>query len=111
VSFAGTSDIVNVLVESSTPTPDEIYIHEENQVSQETYVESILIVSSSSQSLQFLNMVHQVSFGVSSFSGCLEFSPKFLQISVSPNNVIPLAVFKLCLPNLCLSFPHLWELT
>ena len=36
-------------------------------------------------------MVHQVSSGVS-FSKCLEFSLKFLQISVNPSNDISLAV-------------------
>ena len=108
MSFAGTSDIVNVLVESSTPTPDEIYIHEENQVSQETYVESILIVSSSSQSLQFLTMVHQVSFGVSSFSGCLEFSLdffiRFLRFLVM---VYHYQCMKYVLENSCLFFPYI----
>jgi len=30
---ARTSDVVDALVNSSTPMPDEIYIHEENQES------------------------------------------------------------------------------
>jgi len=34
MSSAGTSDGVYVLVDSSTLTPDEIYIHEKNQKSQ-----------------------------------------------------------------------------
>jgi len=91
VSSAGTSDVVDVLVNFSTPTPDEIYIHEENQESQEMEVEFIPIVFSFSQLLEFLAIVHQVSSGISSFSGCLEFSP------VSPINVISIAVSKVCL--------------
>ena len=46
VPSAGIND-VNVPVDSRIPTPNEIYIHEENQESQETDVESIPIVSSS----------------------------------------------------------------
>ena len=34
VSSAGTSDVVDASVDSSTPTPDETYIHEKNQESQ-----------------------------------------------------------------------------
>ena len=37
-------------------------------------------------------MVHQASTHVSSFSGCLEFSSEFLQISVNPSIVTSLAV-------------------
>ena len=33
MSSQSTIDIVDALVDSSTPTPDEIYIHEENQES------------------------------------------------------------------------------
>ena len=79
----------------STLTPDEIYIHEENQESQETEV----VVFSSSHSLEFLTMVHQVSSGVSSFSGYLEFSLEFLKIFVSHSNVIPLGVSEVRLPR------------
>ena len=49
-------------------------------------------------------MVHQVSSDVSSFSVCLEFSLKFLHISVSPINVIPLAVSEVRLPRKPISF-------
>ena len=49
-------------------------------------------VSSSSESLEFLVMLHKINFGVSFFSGCLNFSPQFLQISVVPYNDIPLAI-------------------
>ena len=48
VPSAGTSDVVDALVNSSTPKPDEIYIHEKNQMSQETEVEFIPIVFFSS---------------------------------------------------------------
>ena len=41
-------------------------------------------------------MLHKVNFRVSFFSGCLDFSPKFFQISVVPNNVIPLAMSEVC---------------
>jgi len=44
-------------------------------------------------------MVHQVSFGVSSFSGYLEFSSKFIQITNSLSNVIPLSVSEVRLPK------------
>ena len=51
-------------------------------------------------------MVHQVISGVSSFSGCLEFSSEFFQISVSPNNVMPLVMFEIRLPRKSMSlFP------
>jgi len=49
-------------------------------------------------------MLHQVSFGVSSFSGCLDFSSEFLQNFVYPNNVIPLAAPEVCLPRTPISF-------
>ena len=53
-------------------------------------------------------MVHKISSGVSSFSGCLEFSPVFFQISVSPSIIIPLAMSEVrFLENLCLSFLYL----
>ena len=57
VSSVITSD-VDTLVNSSTLTHDEVYINEKNQESQETEVESTPIVYSSSQSLQFLAMIH-----------------------------------------------------
>ena len=57
ISSAGISDIVDVLVDSSTSIPDEIHIHKENQDSQETEVDYIPIISSSSQSFEFLAMV------------------------------------------------------
>ena len=44
ISFEDTSDAVDTLVESSMPIADEIYIHEDNQDSQETEIESIVIV-------------------------------------------------------------------
>ena len=90
-----TSDVIDALMESSAPITDEINVHEENYNSQETNFESIIVtlsVSSPSESLEFLVMLHKVNFGVSSFSGCLDFSHEFLQISVVPKNVIPLAV-------------------
>jgi len=49
-------------------------------------------VSSYSESLTFLTMLHQVSSGVLTFSECLDFSLEFLQICVCPSKVIPLAV-------------------
>ena len=52
----------------------------------------------------FFAMIHQVSSGVSLFSGCLEFSPEFLQISISPTNVIPLAMSEVRLPRKLMSF-------
>ena len=77
---SSTIDIVDALVDSSTPTPDGTYIHEENQDSQETGIESIIAtpsMSSSSESLEFLVMLHQVSSCVSSFNRCLEFFLEF----------------------------------
>ena len=90
MSSAGTNNVDDVLVDSSTLTPDGTCIHEENQKSQETEIESIVAIPSvffSNQSLEFLAMVHQVSFVVSSLNGCLEFSLKFLHISICPSNV------------------------
>jgi len=50
-------------------------------------------MSFSSESLEFLVMLHQVNSGIFfSFSRCVEFSPEFLQIFVGPSDVIPLAV-------------------
>ena len=83
MSSTGTSDIVDALVDSNTLIPNEIYIHEKNQESQEIEIESIIAtpsMSSFNELLEFLAMLHQISPGVSSFSGCLKFSPKFLQI-------------------------------
>jgi len=74
----------------STPITDKIYVHENNQDGQENEVEFMVItpsVSSSSESLKFLALLHHVSFVVSSFSECLEFS-HFLQISICPSKVI-----------------------
>ena len=90
VSSAGTNNVDDVLVDSSTLTPDGTCIHKENQKSQEIEIESIVAIPSvffSSQSLEFLTMVHQVSFVVSSLSRCLEFSLKFLHIFICPSNV------------------------
>jgi len=50
-------------------------------------------VSSSKESLESFAMVHQVTHSVSSFSECLKKILSFLHISVSPNDVISLAVF------------------
>jgi len=105
-----TSDVVDALTESSTPITDEINVHEDNHNSQETGVESIVgipSVSSPSESLKFLVMLHKVNSGVS-FSGCLDFFHEFLHICVVPNNVIPLPVSEVCPPRKpCLSFPYL----
>ena len=104
-----TSDVVDALTESSTPITDEINVHEDNHNSQETGVESIVgipSVSSSSESLKFLAMLHKVNSGVS-FSGCLDFFPEFLHICVVPNNVIPLPVSEVGPRKPCLSFPYL----
>jgi len=94
----------------STPITDKIYVHENNQDGQENEVEFMVItpsVSSSSESLKFLALLHQVSFIVSSFSECLEFS-HFLQISVCPSKVITSSVCLNCvLGNPCLSFPYI----
>jgi len=48
---------------------------------------------SSSESVEFFTMVHQVTPNVFSFSECLEFCLELLLIYVSPSDVIPLAVF------------------
>ena len=60
-------------------------------------------MSSSSESVEFLAMIHQVSSGVSYFSEFLEFSPDFLPIFVSPH-VMPLAVSKVRLSRKPMSF-------
>jgi len=63
--------------------------------SQKREFESIMItlkVLSSSGSLEFFVMIHQVTL-VSSFSECLEFFPEILQIFVNSSDVIPLVVF------------------
>ena len=64
VPSASTSNVVDALVDSSIPKPNEIYIHEENQDNQQTEVESIPTDFSSSQSLKFLIMVQQISSSV-----------------------------------------------
>ena len=69
-------------------------------------IESIVATSSvfsSTKSLEFFDMVHQVRFSAS-FSGCLDFSPEFLQISISPTNVMLLAVSEVRLPRKFMSF-------
>jgi len=63
--------------------------------SQETEVNPIVVTPNifpSSESLEF-TMIHQVTPNVSSFSEYFKFFHEFLQISVSPNDVIPLVVF------------------
>ena len=55
-------------MESNIPIANEINVQEANQESQETEIEYIvcgLSVSSSSESLELLSIVHQVSSGVS----------------------------------------------
>ena len=49
--------------------------------------------SSSSDSVKFCTMVHQVTLSISFFSECLEIFSDFHHISVGPSNVIPLDVF------------------
>ena len=90
-----TVDVVEALVDSSIRIPDETYVHEDNQGSQETKSDSIVATSSIfsfTQSLEFLYMIHHVSSSAFAFSECLDFSFEFLQISVVCNNIIPLAV-------------------
>jgi len=48
-------------------------------------------------------MVHQDSYDVYSFSVCLEFSPKFLQMFVNPSDIIPLAVSEIHPPRKVMS--------
>ena len=118
ISSEITSD-VDELIKSSTPALDEIHIHEESISDvQDALVESNTpshnvkcsfststtkeeiehkIVATSvdtSESLWFFLIIYQVTPSVSSFSDCLEFFLEFLQISVGPNNVIPLEVFE-----------------
>jgi len=102
MSSESTTDVVDALVESNAHITDETYVYKDDQESQETEIGSIIAtpsMSSSSKSLEFLAMLHQVSSGLSSFSGCLEFSPEFFQISIGPSDVIPLAVFEACHPR------------
>ena len=80
VSSASTSD-VDALVDSSTPRPDDVYIHEANQESQETKIEFIITtpnVSSSNESLKFLlcyiKLVLSFSLLVSVWSSLMRFS-------------------------------------
>ena len=114
VSSADISNNVDVLVESITHIIDETYIYEDDQEIQETKIESTIVtssMSSSSESLEFLALLHQVSSGVFSFSGCLKFFPEFLQIFVSLSDVILLAVSEIrLLGNSCFSFLYLYEL-
>ena len=48
--------------------------------------------------MKFFTIVHQVTPSVSSFSEYLELSPDFCHISVSPSDVIALAVSDVHLP-------------
>jgi len=64
-------------------------------------VSSIVVtpsIFSSSGSLEFFTMVHQVSPSVSSFSECLELFSEFLQTFVGPRDIISFAVFDVCPP-------------
>jgi len=112
-----TSDIVDELLKSSTPTLDGIHVHEESISDiQDALIESDTpshdvrcslstptideieheIVTTSvdtCESLEFFPIVYQVNSSVSSFSDCLEFFSEFCQTSVGPSNVIPLEVF------------------
>ena len=91
VSSEDTSDVVDTLVESSTLIAAEINVQEDDQDSQETKIKSIIAtfsVSSSTELLEFLAMIHQVIFGVSSFSGCLDFSSEFIQNYVCPRLIL-----------------------
>ena len=100
---------MKVLVDFSTPIPDETYIHKDSQESQKIEIEFIRApssVSSPTKSLEFLDMVHQVSFSAAPFNGCLNFSPEFLWISVSPTNVILLVVSEVRLPRKRISFHY-----
>jgi len=68
VSFEGTSDVMNALMESSTSIAEETYVYEDDQKSQEIDIESIVAtpnMSSSSKSVEFLAMLHQVNSGTS----------------------------------------------
>ena len=106
MSSACTSDIVNALVDSSSFSSDEIYIHEKNHESQETEIEPIIAtpsISFCSESLEFFVMLYQVSSGVSSFNRCMKFSPKLLQISVGSSDAILLAVSEVSSPRKLMS--------
>jgi len=62
---------------------------------------------SSSESVKFVTMAHQVSYSVSSFSECLKLFSDFRHISAGPNDVIRLAVSDVCppgKPNISLSY-------
>jgi len=63
VSFARTSDVVNVLMESSIRITNETNVYENDQEIQETEIESIVAtpsMSSSSESIEFLVILHQI---------------------------------------------------
>ena len=111
MSSESTIDVMKALVNSSTLIPDETYVHGNYQRSQETEIGSIVTtpsISSSTMSLEFLDIVHQVSSNASSLSGHLDFSPEFFQISVSPTNVITLQVSEVRLSRKPISFfPYL----
>jgi len=107
MSFVGTNDVMDALVNSSTPMFDEIYVDEKSQKSQATLVEFISIISSSSHLLELLATVHHVSSVFSSFSRCLKFSPEFFQSSISPANVILLVVPEVRLLRKLMSFVFL----
>jgi len=71
----------------------------EYKIEHETEVEFFVgtpSVSSSSESLEFLVVVHYVTSIFLVLVGFLEFSSGFFQIYVSPNDVISLAVFNVC---------------
>ena len=113
-----TSDVVDELIKFSTPTLNEIYVHEESvsdvhdvlvesstpshnvrcslstSIIEEEIEHAIVTISvDASEYLEFFPIVCQVTPSVSSFNDCLEFFSEFFQTSVGPNNVILLEVF------------------
>jgi len=77
----GTNDDVDVRVESSTPILTDVHAHnnDTDDSGREPRVESTMTTLNyllSNQSLEFLSMIHQVVFGFSSFSKCLEMFPE-----------------------------------
>jgi len=46
MSSESTIDVVEALVDSNTPIPDETYVHEDNQGSEETKIEYIVAIPS-----------------------------------------------------------------
>ena len=63
---------------------------------------------SSSETVKFFTMAHQVTPNISFFSECLELFSNFRHISIGPNDVIPLAISVIRPPKkfiyLCLIF-------